>query len=237
MNRKPFFKLGYLLGAISIGAGAYFYFFNQKAPQPEEVSVQPIKDEASQEGQKRAAVSVASLPSDKPDAQMRSQIQSFARFNPEQRMDSYVKWVFELNQAQSKEDLERIVKAGLVGFMRLDTESKIKLRMNFCEALLNRNTPDAIRFVENTAKMNANNPNVMSILLKGIEPEGALERYPVLTSTATRWWNENKALRYDLSLKGFKSEDPVVMRGIEGSKFLTFDIDQIETQLSRIKAI
>jgi hypothetical protein len=43
--------------------------------------------------------------------------------------------------------------------------------------------------------------------------------------------------RYDVGLLDFKSDDPNAMKAIEGSKFVTFEVDQIKTQLARINAI
>jgi hypothetical protein len=109
--------------------------------------------------------------------------------------------------------------------------------MSFCGALMNREEPEAIKFIENTARMNANNPNVIANLLKSVNQEGALARYPELTRTAVQWFSANKNIRYDAGLRDFKSDDPNVMKAIEGSKFVTFEVDQIQTQLARINAI
>ena len=156
---------------------------------------------------------------------------------PEFRGDEIARWAQLLRRTTSKEEGSKLVREGLRGFKNLDSNAKALLRMSYCEALLNRNEPEAIKFVENTARMNSNNPNVLTNLLKGVSPDGALIKYPELSKAATQWFSANKEIRYDSTIRAFRSEDPAVMKSIEGGKFVTFQVDQMKEQLARLSGI
>ena len=234
-------KSSLLVGALAVVICGLGYFAlkdngsGTRLALEEESDVKPVEKKEATDS--KAVTNVTAGAGTERSQKSASAISEIHRIAAEFRSDEITKWSQQLKRAGSKEEAAVLVREGLRGFKSLDSSSKALFRMSFCGALMNREEPEAIKFIENTAKMNANNPNVIANLLKSLNQEGALARYPELTRTAVQWFSANKDIRYEVGVREFKSDDPKVMKAIEGSKFVTFEVDQIQTQLARINAI
>jgi|GEM_PF-6907711 len=235
-------KRYWIIGTLTIAAGfaANHFLSGREASVPVALEEEPASAGGSEPTRSipKGGAPVAEVAS--PASPQPSEVDRIADLNQvdrDFRVDLFNSWAKQLKNAKTPEESGRLVRQGLAGFKKLDANSKAMMRMNFCMALLNRDEPEAIRFVEATAKLHSSNSSVLSNLLAGLDSERAVSRYPVLTGVASQWLMGHKEMRYEPSMVGISSKDPAVLQAIEGSKFLNFDIDQIQRHLTRIKAI
>jgi hypothetical protein len=233
-------KTQVLIGAVALaGIGGWWYFHKSSTTMEHAVLEEEMAQTASDKSANGSDPEKDSSgsPQGKSAKKSTGSLKNLDSLGAERRMDEVSAWSSQLKKSASREEGSRMVREGLKAYKKLDTPSKALLRMTFCMAMLNRDEPEAIKFVENTARMNQNNPNVLTNLLQGMDAGKAAARYPGLTRIATSWFMANKEIRYDDKSSAFISSDPGVMKGIEGSKFVTYDVEQMRKQLTRIRAI
>jgi hypothetical protein len=206
------------------------------------VEVQNGSTESPREESKSGTLArKAQEPSQKPSASQIGEsgkalgISALAKVDADARADLISSWAESVRKAKSKEERSRAIQEGLAGFESLDPSSKDYLQMTYSKVLINQDDPDAKKFINTYAEKNADNPNVLVNLLQDLEV--GKEGYSGLLTTAKNWVVNHQEIHFDPAQGDFKSDDPKVKKGVEGSKFVTFEVDQIRKQLIRVRAL
>ena len=233
MNKRTGFAV--LLVGIC-GVSAYF-LHRSTGPSEHLTASDPVKEEQSKNGaipgKPQNPTARDPPPPPKRDSDKEREILALGKVDADARADLISSWAESVRKAKSKEERSKAIQEGLAGFETLDSSAKDRLHMTFSKVLINQDDPAAKKFINAYAEKNADNPNVLVNLLQDLE--AGKEGYSGVISSAKNWVASHQDIRYDPAQGEFKTDDPKIQKGIEGSKFVTFEVDQIRKQLLRLR--